>query len=75
MYGQDIIIMVEDNIIFYFMIQAGYLEAVMLSGDNEGFQTQGSLLQFVSQSPQLPLLLLTASLQPLDLKVTKNEIE
>lgn len=39
----------------------------MLSGDNERFQTQGSLLQFSSQSPQLPLLLLTASLQPLNL--------
>ena len=49
------------------IIQAGYLEAVMLRGDNKGFQTQGGLLQFLSQSSQLPLLLLAASLQPLNL--------
>ncbi len=43
LYGQDIIIMVEDNINFIecmrCVIQAGYLVAVMLSGDNEGFKT------------------------------------
>ena len=46
----------------------------MLSGDDERFQTQGSLLQFFSQSSQLPLLLRTASLQPLNLN-EKNKVE
>lgn len=39
----------------------------MLSGDDEGLQAQGGLPQFIPQSSQLPLLLLTASLQPLNL--------
>ena len=38
---QGVIIVVQDNITFIqrwpCIIQAGYLEAVMLSGDNEGF--------------------------------------
>lgn len=43
-------------------IQVGYLEAVMLSSDNEGFETQRCLPQLFSQRSQLPLLLLTATL-------------
>lgn len=45
----------------------------MLSGDNEGLQTQEGLPQFSFQSSQLPLLLLTASLQSLNL-VAENEM-
>lgn len=40
----------------------------MLSSDNEGFKTQRCLPHFLSQLSQLPLLLLTATLQPLQLK-------
>lgn len=73
---QGVIIVVQDNITFIqrlpCIIQAGYLEAVMLSGDNEGFQTQGGLPQFFSQRSQLPLLPLTATLQSLNLR-DKNE--
>lgn len=74
MYGQvqDIFNVVLDNISFtecmHCIIQVAYLEAVMLSGYNEGFQTQGGLPQFFSERSQLPLLLLTASLQSLNLQ-------
>lgn len=70
--AQHIFNVVSDNISFiectHCVMQVGYLEAVMLSGYNEGFQTQGGLPQFFSERSQLPLLLLTASLQPLNLQ-------
>lgn len=44
-----------------------YLEAVVLSGDDEGFQTQGRPPQLLSERAQLPLLQLAAALQPLNL--------
>lgn len=63
---QDIILTLKDITHFtdcmHGIIPAGHLEGVMLSGDNEGLQTQGSLPQFSFQSSQLRLLLLTASL-------------
>lgn len=54
-------------------IKAGYLQAVMLSSDNEGFEAQRCLPQFFSQPSQLPLLLLTATLQPPNLNGTRQE--
>lgn len=44
-----------------------YLEAVVLRGDDEGFQTQGRPPQLLSERVQLPLLQLAAALQPLNL--------
>lgn len=44
-----------------------YLEAVVASGDDEGFQTQGRPPQLLPERAQLPLLQLAAALQPLNL--------
>lgn len=44
----------------------------MLSGDDEGLQTQGCPSQLLLERAQLPLLPLAATLQPLNLSDVKK---
>lgn len=59
-------------ILSFVILQPGYLEAVMLSGDDEGFQAQGCPSQLLFERAQLPLLPLAATLQPLNLSDVKK---